>query len=92
MPGPEALPPPRNGVGLAALILGIVACACSFIPFISEFLAAPCAVAAVVAAFVGWDRIERGVATNRLDTLVGGILGALALGVIALVYLATHSA
>lgn len=91
MPEPVAPPPPRNGMGLAALILGIVAFTFSFIPFLSEFLAAPSAVAAVAAAFINWDRIERGRATNRADTLAGGILGALALAMTLLVYLATHS-
>ncbi|MFD3509756.1 hypothetical protein [Nocardia sp. NPDC058666] len=90
MPEPQAPPPPRNGMGLAALILGITACVFSFIPFLSEFLAAPAAVGAVAAAFISWDRIEHGTATNRADTIAGGILGALALAVIVLVYLATH--
>ncbi|MFD3748070.1 hypothetical protein [Nocardia sp. NPDC058633] len=91
MPGPEALPPPRNGVGLAALVLGIIACAVSFVPVVSEFVAAPAGIGAVAAAFVGWDRIDNGVATNRADTIAGGVLGAVALTVSALVYLATHS-
>ncbi|WP_410877044.1 hypothetical protein [Nocardia sp. A7] len=91
MPGPETNPSPRNGVGLAALVLGIIACAVSFIPVVSEFVAAPAGIGAVAAAFVGWDRIENGVATNRADTIAGGILGAIALAVTALVYLATHS-
>ncbi|MCA2208779.1 MULTISPECIES: hypothetical protein [Nocardia] len=90
MPGPQ-VPPPRNGAGLLSLVLGIFACGFSVIPFASEFLAVPAAVIAVGAAFVGWDRIERGIATNRADTIAGGILGALALGVATLVYLATHS-
>lgn len=89
MPAPEA-PPPRNGAGLAALVLGIVACAFSFVPGFGELVAAPAAVASVATAFVGWDRIERGVATNRMDTVVGGVLGAFALGLTLLVYLATH--
>ncbi|WP_084473120.1 hypothetical protein [Nocardia alba] len=91
MPGPETLPPPRNGAGLTSLVLGIVACAVSFIPVVSEFVAAPAGIGAVAAAFIGWDRIENGVATNRADTIAGGILGAIALAVTALVYLATHS-
>ncbi|MET9216185.1 MULTISPECIES: hypothetical protein [unclassified Nocardia] len=91
MPDPQVPPPPRNGVGLLALVLGIVAFVLSFIPFAGEFLAAPTAVAAVTAAFFGWDRIERGEADNRADTLVGGVLGALALGLTLLIYLATQS-
>ncbi|MFE3546403.1 hypothetical protein ACFXK0_25865 [Nocardia sp. NPDC059177] len=90
MPELGATPPPRNGAGLTSLVLGIVACALAFIPFAGEILGIPTAVAAVAAAFVGWDRIERGVATNRTDTVVGGVLGALALTLSLLVYLATH--
>ncbi|MFE6924558.1 hypothetical protein ACFVAV_26280 [Nocardia sp. NPDC057663] len=91
MPDTEASPPPRNGAGLASLVLGIVACVFSFIPFATEFVAVPSSVAAVAAAFIGWDRIERGVATNRGDTIAGGVLGAFALATSVLVYLATHS-
>ncbi|WP_067862741.1 hypothetical protein [Nocardia shimofusensis] len=88
-PVPDNTPPAGNGVGLAALVLGIFAVAFAFIPFAGEFLSAPAGLAAVTAGFIGWDRVDRGIATNRADALVGGLLGALALMTALLVYAAT---
>ncbi|GAB09588.1 hypothetical protein GOARA_043_00630 [Gordonia araii NBRC 100433] len=83
-------PPPRNGVGLAALTLGIVAVALVFIPFSTEIVTAAVGIAAVVAGFIGWDRADRGIATNRSDALIGGILGLLASIAALMVYSATN--
>ncbi|WP_280235196.1 hypothetical protein [Nocardia cyriacigeorgica] len=87
----DAAPPPRNGVGLAALVLGIFALAFVFIPFTGEVLTVPAGIAAVTAGFIGWDRADRGIASNRGDALVGGVLGAVALMVTLLIYAATSS-
>ncbi|MFD4406898.1 hypothetical protein ACFWPH_29445 [Nocardia sp. NPDC058499] len=89
-PVPGHTPPVRNGAGLAALILGIFAVSFTFIPFAGEFLTAPAGLAAVIAGFIGWDRADRGIATNRADALVGGVLGAVALMMALLVYAATN--
>lgn len=91
-PVPDNIPPSRNGVGLAALVLGIFAVAFTFIPFAGEWFSAPAGLAAVTAGFVGWDRVDRGIATNRADALVGGLLGAVALMTALLVHLATSGA
>ncbi|WP_278265378.1 hypothetical protein [Nocardia sp. AG03] len=87
-------PPPRNSVGLAALVLGILGLALSFIPFTGEFVAIPCAVAALITAYIGYDRVDRvdrGIATNRADAVVGGLLGLLALMTAMLINLAVYS-
>ncbi|WP_040794936.1 hypothetical protein [Nocardia higoensis] len=89
-PAPGNNPPARNGVGLAALVLGIFSVAFTFIPFAGELLSAPTGFAAVTAGFIGWDRADRGIATNRADALVGGVLGAVAVMMALLVYVATN--
>ncbi|MDO3645836.1 hypothetical protein [Nocardia mangyaensis] len=83
--------PPRQGVGLAALVLGVLGLALSFVPFLSEFVAIPCAVAAVIASYIGCDRVERGLATNRKDAVIGGLLGGLALMMTVFINLAVYS-
>ncbi|MFF2082874.1 hypothetical protein ACFVVM_03830 [Nocardia sp. NPDC058176] len=83
--------PPRNGAGLAALILGMLGIALSFVPFLSEVAAIPCAIAALIASYIGCDRVERGLATNRVDAVVGGVLGGLALMSAVLINLAVYS-
>ncbi|MGW6330942.1 hypothetical protein [Nocardia rhamnosiphila] len=88
-PVPDNTPPARNGAGLTALLLGIFAVAFVFIPFVGEILTAPAGLAAVIAGFVGWDRVDRGIATNRADALIGGTLGIVALMMTLLIYAAT---
>ncbi|MBF6210284.1 hypothetical protein IU433_00605 [Nocardia puris] len=85
-------PRPRNGMGLTALVLGIFAAAFSFIPFVSEILAAPAAVGAVLTGSVGWLRADRGEATNGKDAVIGGVLGVFALFMALLVWTATNGA
>ncbi|MGW5383215.1 hypothetical protein [Nocardia sp. NPDC003963] len=89
-PAPDDTPPSRNGAGSAALLLGIFAVAFCFIPFAGEILTAPAGLAAMVAGFIGWDRVDRGIATNRADALIGGVLGAVALLMTLLVYAAAN--
>lgn len=89
-PVPDNTPPARNGAGLTALVLGIFSVAFTFIPLAGEILTAPAGLAAVTAGFIGWDRADRGVATNRADALVGGVLGAVALMMTLLIYVATR--
>lgn len=91
-PVPDHNPPTGNGVGLAALVLGIFALGFTFIPLVGEILSAPAGLAAVAAGFVGWDRVDRGIATDRADALVGGLLGAVALMMALLIYVATNGA
>lgn len=76
---PQYAPPaPRNGLGLAAMILGIVALPftltglTAWISIILGLIAAPLALA-------GFGRIRKGQATNKGVTITGLVLGLLAI-------------
>ena len=71
--------PKRNGFGIAALILGILALLTAFIPVLGLFLAIPFGLAALVLGFLGRRRAKRGEASNGGLALAGLILGVLAL-------------
>ena len=63
----------RNGMGTAALVLGLVAIVpCSWMVLIP-------AVLAIVFGFVGRGRVKRGEATNRGAATTGIVLGAVSL-------------
>lgn len=85
-PNPYAPPPPRNGLGIAALVLGLVA-----VPFLISGLTAPVSIVlglvAVPLALVGLGRVRRREATNRAATITGLALGlaAVTLGITAIV-------
>ncbi len=70
---------PRNGVGLAALIVGIVTLVLSLIPF-EGYLG----VVAIILGVVGLSRVRRRTATNRGAAITGIVLGALAVVVAVL--------
>jgi hypothetical protein len=82
---PYAPPAPRNGFGVAAIVLGLVA-----VPFLISGLTAPIAIVlgliAVPLALVCLGRVRRHEATNRGATVTGLILGvaAVVLGVAAI--------
>jgi len=79
--GPTGAPAPqaaRNGLGVAALILGIIG-ALSGIPMILFWLAGPLGVLALIFGLVGLSRAKKGQATNKGVAVTGTILGALAL-------------
>ena len=85
-------PAPRNGLGTAALVLGIVgtvaAVTCLGVP-----LGLPLGVLALVFGIIGRRRVRRGEATNGRQALAGSILGVIALLVsIAMIALVTTSA
>ena len=69
----------RNGMGVAALVLGIVG-----------VLIGPCSVLAIVFGRIGLNRVARGEATNRGVAQAGFVLGVVTLGlwVLGLVLLA----
>ncbi len=69
----------RNGLGTAALVLGILAVIFSFIPLVGV-IAWPLGIIGLVLAFVGISRANRGHATNR-----GVAIGGLATSGVALV-------
>lgn len=71
-PPPGSSPAPRNGLGLAAMILGIVCIPATFI-----YVGSICAVVAVIFGIIGLRRVRRGVANNRKQALTGLILGTI---------------
>ncbi|MEV6979145.1 hypothetical protein [Kitasatospora sp. NPDC093806] len=77
-PMPAPLPPPRNGLGTSAMVLGIVATAMSLAVILFWLSWLP-AVLAVVFGVIGLRYARRGVATNRGMALAGVILGVVAL-------------
>ena len=72
-PGWTGAPAPRNGMGTAALILGIVALVLA-IPIVGLLPG----VVAVVLGIIGVRRANRGEATNRGMAIGGIVTGALA--------------
>ena len=77
-PPPYAPPAPRNGLGLAALILGLVA-----LPFtltgLTAWIAIILGTVAVPLALAGLGRVRRHQASNRGATITGLILGLVAI-------------
>lgn len=70
---------PKNGLGTAALVLGIVGAVFAFIPVVGIFIAIPLAVLAVIFGVIGLVRASRTTATNKGPALSGAILGGVAL-------------
>jgi hypothetical protein len=81
--GSYGAPPVRqnNGMGVAALVLGIVA-----------FLIGPCSILAIVFGRIGLNRVARGEATNRGVAQAGFVLGivTLVLWVLGMIVLASR--
>lgn len=77
-PQPPVPPPPKNGFGLAALIVGIVAIALSWIPVINA-VAIVLGLVGLSLTLVGLVQLRRRRATNTVATLVGGALALVAI-------------
>ncbi|MQM27258.1 DUF4190 domain-containing protein [Glycomyces sp. NEAU-7082] len=88
--GREGAPPParqeRNGLGKAALILGIIAVALSFVPGLNVFTW-PLGVLAIVFGAIGWARANKGQATNKPIAIAGLVLGIASFFTFCLIYL-----
>ncbi|MFI1620172.1 DUF4190 domain-containing protein [Streptomyces lydicus] len=79
--GPAGAPAPqaaRNGLGIAALVLGILG-ALSGIPMILFWLAGPLGILALIFGLVGRSRAKKGQATNKGVALTGALLGVVAI-------------
>ncbi len=81
-PSPYQPPPgvqqaPRNGLGIAALILGIIGAVAGIIPFFF-WVAAILGIIGLILGFVGRGRVKRGEATNATMALWGIITSAIA--------------
>jgi hypothetical protein len=76
---------PRNQVGVASLILGVVALITCWL-----LLGAPLGIAAVITGDVARRRVQRGEATNPRAATAGMVLGAVAIvaGLVAIGYYA----
>ncbi|MFI8965114.1 DUF4190 domain-containing protein [Streptomyces sp. NPDC053493] len=92
MPGmPQApLPQPRNGLGVTALVLGIVGLVFAIIP-IFFWLGAILGVLALIFGIIGASRASKGLATNKGMAITGTVLGGLSVvvAVIWVIVLAT---
>lgn len=75
---PPAPAPPRNGLGVAALVLGIIGAIFALIPVVGAFFAIPLAILAVTFGAVGYVRVRKGKATNKGVTISGLVLGVAA--------------
>ncbi|MYW69160.1 DUF4352 domain-containing protein [Streptomyces sp. SID8379] len=75
--GPQRIA--RNGLGTAALILGVIGALSGVIP-IMFWLAGVLGVIAVILGLTGSGRAKRGEATNKGVALTGAILGVIAMG------------
>ena len=73
---PDAHRAPRNGLGIAALILGIIGVLCSFVPF--YWVAAILGIAGLILGLIGYGRFQRSEATNGTMALWGIITSAVA--------------
>lgn len=62
----------KNGLGLTALILGIIGLSLSFIPFVN-YVSVVLGVIGFLLAVVGFVRIRRGGANNPVVTTLGGL-------------------
>ena len=73
---PDAHRAPRNGLGIAALILGIIGVLSSFVPF--YWLAAILGIVGLILGLIGYGRFQRSEATNATMALWGIITSAVA--------------
>ncbi|MDK1473298.1 DUF4190 domain-containing protein [Streptomyces sp. 549] len=76
-PGPPHQGSPRNGLGVAALVLGIIA----LLTFWTVLGGIVLGLVALVLGIIGFRRQKQGVATNGTMAIVGAVLGLL--GIIA---------
>ncbi|MDJ1136530.1 hypothetical protein [Streptomyces iconiensis] len=76
--GPAAQQP-RNGLGITALILGLVGALCGLIPFLF-WLGGTLGLIGLILGLVGRSRAKKGLATNGKTALSGVLLSLLAFG------------
>jgi hypothetical protein len=71
-------PAPKNGLGTAALVLGIVGLLLAFIPVIG-LIGGLLGIVGVIVGFIGRGKVKRGEATNGGVAMTGVILSILAI-------------
>lgn len=75
--------------GAHALVLGLLALACALIPVIGDLVAMPVAIIAIVCGVIGVGHYDAGRTPRLLPALVGAVLGAIALLVVVVGFIAT---
>jgi hypothetical protein len=80
---PQQVVQPRNGVGTAGFVLGLVGLLFSFIPIIGV-VAWPLVIVGLVLSIVGISRASKGIANNRGLAVAGAVLSAIGLAVCVL--------
>jgi Domain of unknown function (DUF4190) len=70
--------PPRNGMGIAALVCGILGLLLSFVPII-HFLGLLLCIIGIILGVVALGRVRRRVANNRVMPIVGIVLSVIGL-------------
>lgn len=83
-PAPAPAPAPKNGLGTAALVLGILGALFSLIPFIG-IIAWPLVILGLIFGIIGFFRSRSGKATNGGVAIAGAILSLIGL-VICVMY------
>ncbi|WP_199038654.1 DUF4190 domain-containing protein [Glycomyces salinus] len=76
---------PRNGLGTAGLVCGVIAVALSLVPGLNVFTW-PLGVLAIVFGAVGWSRANRSQATNKNVAIAGLVLGIVSFFTFCLIY------
>jgi predicted PurR-regulated permease PerM len=83
-------PPPRNGMPLAAMLLGVVSLAGVFL-FRSVFISVIAGLLGLVFGILAFRQVKRGIADKRGFAIAGIVLGALGLVVsVVLLVLSYH--
>lgn len=77
---PTAPAPPRNGLGTAGFVLGVVGLVLSPIPFIGV-VAWPLVILGLIFSAVGLARVSKGKASNKGLSIAGVVASVLGLGV-----------
>ncbi|HWO66632.1 MAG TPA: MmpS family transport accessory protein [Umezawaea sp.] len=80
---PQLVVQPRNGVGTAGFVLGLVGFLFSFIPIIGV-VAWPLVIVGLVLSVVGVTRASKGIANNRGLAIAGAVLSVIGLVVCVL--------
>lgn len=86
-------PVPSNGLGVAALVLGILAILLAFIPILG-FVAYPLAIVGIILGLVGLGRVRRGRSSRgiTLAGLIASIVGLVLVIVSTVIYVSALSA
>ena len=87
-------PAPSNGLGTAALVLGILAILVAFVPLLG-FSAYPLSLLGIVFGLVGLRKVSRGTAMNRgvaVAGLITSVLGLVLVGVSTALYVGAINA